>query len=234
MIELVVDEQVKWDLVNLGGQAGIGGVPSLPSNWRFTDLTAVSDYWVYNFSGTLGNYAVRVDPLNLRFNSVGLQASGKFRYQVVLPYTNIPASGAGGGGGFKSVPNNDFDFAQFCFSFVWHRKAGKILVSEAGKLNADMPFADRNFAGRWQFVMDNLGADINGQPIENKRRNKGQFIADFKQAWDPGYVELSELYFHRREPACVIEVSPCNADPGYPAQVYSSDPVDCTGARIVD
>lgn len=235
-IELVIDEQVKWELDRLGGQQGIGGVPSVLGNWRFQDLPSekVNAYWKYDFSGTLGNFTVRVDPLNLRFNSVGLQASGLYRYQVVLPYVNIPASGAGLGGGFRSVPNPDFDNAQFCWSLVWHRKAGMILVSEAGKLNGDMPFADRNFAGRWQFVMHDLGADINGQPIENKRGNKGQFIADFKQAWKPRYVELSELYFHRREPACIIQISNCNSDPGYPTQVYSSDPTDCTGARIVD
>jgi hypothetical protein len=79
-----------------------------------------------------------------------------------------------------------------------------------------------------------LGADVNGQPIENKRRNKGQFIADFKHAYRVEYNELSELYFHKREPACVIEINTCNPDPGYPAQVYSSDPNDCSGKPIVD
>ena len=76
--------------------------------------------------------------------------------------------------------------------------------------------------------------DINGQPIENKRRNKGQFIADFKQATRPQYVELSELYFHKREPACVIEINTCNPDPGYPSQNYESDPTGCDGKIIVD
>jgi hypothetical protein len=110
-----------------------------------------------------------------------------------------------------------------------------LLVAEGGgKMSPEMPFADRNFAGRWQFVMDNLGADVNGQPIENKRRNKGQFIADFQHAWKPRYTELSELYFHKREPSCVVQISPCNPDPGYPAQNYESDPVDCSGNPIVD
>lgn len=233
-IELVMDEEVKWELDRLGGQQGIGGVPSITGNWRFTEWEDSRKYWKYDFRGAIGNFSVRVDPLNLRFNSVGLQASGLFRYQVALPYVNVPASGAGGGGGFKSIPNPSFDAAQFCFTIAWHRKAGKILVSEAGKLNSEMPFADRNFAGRWQFVMDNLGADVNGQPIENKRRNKGQFIADFKQAYDPGYTELSELYFHRREPSCIIQISNCNPDPGYPAQNYESSPTDCSGNQIVD
>lgn len=232
-IELVTDLETCWDIDKLGAQQGIGGVPSVTGNWRFEDWNQAAKYWQYNFSGTIGNYAVRVDPLQLRFNFVGV-VNGLFRYQLVLPFINIPSSGAGSAAGYKDIPNPDFFFAQFAFTIVWHRMAGSILVAEAMPLNPEMPFAARNFAGRWQFVMDNLGADINGQPIENKRRNKGQFIADFKHAYRVENNELSELYFHKREPACVVEIGTCNADPGYPTQVYSSDPNDCTGARIVD
>ncbi len=230
-IELVTDEQTLWDLDRLGGQQGIGGVPSISGNWRFTQWDDVSKYWRYALSGTIGNYMVRVDPLQLRFNSVG-SVGGNFRYQVVLPFKNVASSGAGTAPGLKDIPNPDFDAAQFAWTFVWHRKSGMLLVSEAGRLSPEMPFADRNFAGRWQFVMDNLGADQNGQPIENKRRNKGQFIADFKHAWKPRYTELSELYFHRREQACVVEISTCSPDPGYPSQIYNSAPVDCAGNLI--
>ena len=219
MIELVADEQTLWDLVHLGGQQGIGGVPSIASNWRFEDFRGMNDYWRYDFSGKIGNYAVRVDPLNLRFNFVGVVA-GNFRYQVVLPFKNIPSSGAATpmNPGTKDIPNPDFDAALYTWTLVWNRKAGMILVSEAMPLNSAVTFNPRDFSGRWQFVMNNLGADVNGQPIENKRGNKGQFIADFKHAWKPMYTELSELYFHKREPACVVEITTCAADPGYPAQ----------------
>jgi hypothetical protein len=157
-----------------------------------------------------------------------------FRFQVVLPYINQPSSGAGGAAGLKDDVNPSFQAALYCWSYIWHRKALQVLVSDATPVNPEMPYSSRNFGGRWQFVMDNLGADVNGQPIENKRRNKGQFIADFKQAIRPQYTELSELIFHMREPACVVQIVPCSADPGYPAQTYTSDPVDCTGNRIVD
>ena len=49
------------------------------------------------------------------------------------------------------------------------------------------------------------------------------FIADFKMAIRPQYTEFSELIFHRAEPQCIIAVSPCTADPGYPTQTYASD-----------
>jgi len=226
LLQLVTDEQTKWELDRLGGQQGIGGTPSIAGNWRFTEWDAQSKYWSYGFSGQIGNYAMRTDPMQLRFNFVGLVA-GNYRYQVVLPYKNIPSSGAGSAPGIKSVNNPDYDLAQFAFSFIWHPKIIECLVSEALPINPEMPFAARNFAGKWQFVMDNLGADQNGCVIENKRRNKGQFIADFKQAIAPNYTEFGVLIWHKREPSCVLEINTCNTDPGYPTQTYASAPPTC-------
>lgn len=226
MLQLVTDTQVIWELDRLGGQQGIGGTPSIAGNWRFTDWDMASKYWAYGFSGQIGNYAARVDPLGLRFNFVGV-VGGNYRYQVVLPYRNVPSSGAGSQAGLKSIANPDFDNAQFTFSYIWHPEIINVLVSEAMPVNPEMPFAARNFGGKWQFAMDNLGADQNGCVIENKRRNKGQFIADFKQAVAPDHTEFGVLIWHKREPACVIEINNCAADPGYPAQSYSSANSGC-------
>jgi hypothetical protein len=231
MLQLVTDEQTKWELDRLGGQQGVGGIPSVSGNWRFESWESASKYWTYGFSGQLGNFAVRVDPMQLRFNFVGLVA-GNYRYQVVIPYKNIPSGGAGSAAGIKSVNNPDYDNAQFAFSYIWHPKIIECLVSEALPVNPEMPFAARNFGGKWQFVMDNLGADVNGCVIENKRRNKGQFIADFKQAIAPNYTEFGVLIWHKREPSCVIEIQPCNSDPGYPAQTYASRNADCVDEHV--
>lgn len=227
MIELVTDLETCWELDKLGGQTGVGGTPSIGGNWRFEQWDAANKYWKYNFSGSIGNYAVRVDPFALRFNYVGV-VNGNFRFQVVLPYLNIPSSGAGGAAGLKDIANPAYQLAQYQWSYIWHRKGLQCLVSDATPVNPEMPFSSRNFGGRWQFVMDNLGADSNGVPIENKRRNKGQFIADFKMAIRPEYTEFVDLIFHKREPSCVIEVDTCNPDPGYPTQDYSSADSPCT------
>ena len=226
MLELVTDTQTTWELDRLGGQTGFGGIPSVSGNWRFTEWEAANKYWRYGFSGQIGNYAVRVDPFGLRFNFVGL-VNGLYRYQVVLPYKNIPSSGAGSQAGLKSVNNPDFDNAQFAFSYIWHPRILELLTAESQPVNPQMPFARRNWAGKWQFVMDNLGADVNGCVIENKRRNKGQFINDFKQAIAPDHTEFGVLIFHKREPSCVIEINTCNADPGYPVQSYGSANTTC-------
>lgn len=226
MLELVTSSQTQWELDRLGGQQGIGGIPSVTGNWRFTEWDAASKYWRYGFGGQIGNFAVRVDPNNLRFNYVGVVA-GLHRYQVVLPYVNVPSSGAGSAPGLKSISNPAFDNAQFEFSYIWHTRGIQCLVAEAQPVNPEMPFASRNFAGKWQWVMDNLGADQNGCVIENKRRNKGQFINDFKQAIAPNYTEFLVLIFNKREPSCIIEIATCNTSPGYPAQSYGSCNVAC-------
>lgn len=228
LIELVVpDTETCWELDKLATSVpgALGNYPTVSANWRFEQWDAANKYWRYGFSGQLGNYAVRVDPMGLRFNFVGI-VGGKFRFQVVMPYRNVPSSGAGDAAGLKSIENEDYQKAQYCWSLIWHKKAMTALVADATPVNPEMPFSSRNFGGRWQFVMDNLGADINGCVIENKRRNKGQFIGDFKLAIRPEYTEFAELIFHKREPACVIEVDTCNTPEAYP-QDYNSEPPPC-------
>ncbi len=222
LIELVTDMETCWELDKLATSVpgALGNYPTVAGNWRFEQWDAANKYWRYGFSGQLGNYAMRVDPMGLRFNFVGI-VGGAFRFQVVLPYRNVPSSGAGDAAGLKSVENEDYQRAQYGWSLIWHRKAMTALVADATPVNPEMPFSSRNFGGKWQFVMDNLGADVNGCVIENKRRNKGQFIGDFKLAIRPEYVEFAELIFHKREPACVITVDTCSTETSYP-QDYSS------------
>lgn len=224
MLELVTDTQTCWELDRLGGTQGLGGGnnPSISGNWRFTEWDAANKYWRYGFSGQIGNYAVRVDPEGLRFNYVGVVA-GKYRYQVVLAYKNVPSSGAGSAAGMRSISNSDFDASQFAFSYVWHAKGIELLVAETPALNPQMPFLRRSLAGNWTFAMHDLGADANGVAISNKRGNKGQFLADFVQAVAPNYTEFLVLIFHKREPSCIAEINTCNSDPGYPTQNYESD-----------
>jgi hypothetical protein len=231
-IELVTDISTAWELDKLGGQTGVGGVPSVSGNWRFTQWDSANAYWRYGFSGQIGNFMVRCDPMGLRFNFVRDLGAGvganRFRYQVVLPYVNQVTSGAGGDPGLGSVENPDFDRAQFRITYIWHKKGLQALVADATPVNPEMPFSSRNFGGKWQFVMDNLGTGVNGCVVENKRRNKGQFIADFKLAIRPLYTEFIIVFFHRGEPFCVPEISNCSVDPGYPTQTYNSCNAVCS------
>ncbi len=225
-IELVTDINTCWELDKLGGSTGVGGTPSVNGNWRFEQWSAANEYWRFGYSGQLGNFMVRTDPMNLRFNYVTDLGAGaapnRYRYQVVLPFRNGITTGAGGAAGIGSDSNPDFDKAHFTLTFIWHKKAIELLTRSSSPINSEMPFAHRDFGGKWQFVMDNLGADSNGVVISNKRRNKGQFIADFRYFVRPMHYEFAEVFFHKREPMCVPEIDTCSTDPGYPAQSYSS------------
>jgi hypothetical protein len=230
-IELVTDIETCWELDRMGGATGIGGTPSVAGNWRFTEWTAADAYWRYGFSGQIGNFMVRTDPMGLRFNfyrDLGAGAApNRYRYQIVLPYVNQVTGGAGGDPGLGSVDNPDFDKSHFAISFITHKMGITALMAESEPINPEMPFSSRNWGGRWQFVMDNLGADSHGSVIENKRRNKGQFIADFKQAIRPEHPEFMVAFFHKREPVCIPEVNTCSSDPGYPTQSYTSANEPC-------
>lgn len=237
-IELVTDMDTCWELDRLGGQTGVGGSSvSTSANWRFEQWDAANKYWRYGFSGQLGNFMVRVDMNNLRFNFVqdlgASAAPNRYRYQIVLPYKNIATSGAGGAPGLQRVFNDDFQNAQFGISYIWHKKGMEALVADAKPINPMMPYSSRNFGGRWQFVMDNLGADVDGKPIANFLRNKGMFVADFKLAIRPLMTEFVEGIFHKREPSCVYNVDTCNASPGYPTQSYNSANDGCATVPLV-
>ncbi len=230
-LELVTSIEQCWELEKLGGGTGWGtgnNVPQLAANWRFTDFSAADKYWKYGFSGQLGNFLVRVDPFELRFNFVMDRGAGnapnRYRYQVVLPYVNEPTGvlSAGTDPGLGSVDNPDYELAQYAFTFITHKLGIRALMFDSKPINPEMPFSSRNWAGRWQWVQNNLGAGADGCVIENKRGNKGQFIADFKQGIRPEHPEFIVCFLNKREPLCVPEINTCNPNPGYPVQDYSS------------
>src|SRR6185369_698391 len=223
MLEFVTDMDEVWNMVE--------GNPELTDHWRFTDFADAEKYHKYGWVGKLGNYGLRADWTSLRFNVYSQNADGTTTLQIVYPYTNVSATE-----GIKEVVNNDYDNAYIQVDFIWHRKAMTSMVQDTTSINPEMPFAMRDFAGKWQFVMDNLtcGTDVNGNPIavNNERRNKGKFIADWRFATQAEYPELAEAFFHLREPACVVDVPTCSSG-SYPAQSYSSANATCPSSSTV-
>lgn len=231
LIELVSGMETVWELDRLGGQTGVGGSqPSTAANWRFEQWEAANKYWRYGFSGQIGNYATRIDPFELRFQLIG--ASGNptypYKFQLVLPYVNIASSGAGGAAGLQSVPNSDWDQANYSFSFRWHKQGLQALVMEQTTINPEMPYGSRNFGGKWQAVLPNvcINADGSVSALDNRRKNLVQFLGDFKLAVRPIQPKYIELYFHKRDVACVYEVDTCN-NFGYSTQSYNSANTPC-------
>lgn len=237
-IELVSDMDTIHILEHLGGQqAACSGScisPNTASNWRFTSWGDANKYWRYGFSGQIGDYLARMDPMGLRFNFVtdlGAGANGgngnRYRYELLLPYTNETTTGAGGAAGIGSVPNVDFQNAQYRISFQWHKAGMELWTSDNGQINPEMPFGIHSgFGGRWQWQMHDLGADSNGVVISNAWQNKGRFAAWFKYYIRPKHTEFLRVYLHRSESFCIPELTTCNPDPGYPTQQRDSC-IDC-------
>jgi len=223
--------ETAWELDHLGGQMGIGGTPSIAGNWRFQNWGDMAKYWRYGFSGSIGNYAVRVDPFEMRFNFVGASgvAGYPYKFQLILPYINIVSSGAGGAAGLKSDPNPAFELAPYRMSFIWHKQAMEALVQETSAINPQMPFGSRNFGGKWKVVIPHVCVNSQGviTPIDNRLENQIQFLAEFQLAIRPGRTEWSEAIFHKGEPQCVIAIPNCTPDPGYPVQSYNSANTPC-------
>ncbi|MCC7375398.1 MAG: hypothetical protein IT581_12155 [Verrucomicrobiales bacterium] len=187
--------------------------PYLKELWRFGDFgPANKEYWKYGFTGWVGDYMVKTFRFPVRFNKISAT-----RYQVVFPYKNVAADE-----GIKSIPNPDYQRAQYQWSFINNRRAIRVLPFNPEAVNQTMPFLVRDFGGKWRFVMNDLGADASGRAIDNSRGNKGKFIADFRLAAKPEHPEWMELIFHLVDRPCITEIGVCNAYPGYPAQVYES------------
>jgi len=229
LFPLITDLDTLWYLDHLGGSQGFGNGPTIQGNWRFQMWDAASEFWRYGLSGQIGNYAAQVDSGQLRFNLI-TTTSGvvgyPYKFQLILPKRNVASSGAGQQPGLKEEYNPDYQLAQYRMSFIHHQKSIELLTQENVAVNGQMPFLKRNFGGGWRFVMDNLtnGCDVNGNPIavDNTRRNKGKFQADFRYWVRPARTEWEEAIFHLGNPQCVTVVGPCTTNPGYPAQDYNS------------
>ena len=231
-VELVTDMDTLHILDHLGGAQAVTGnaSPNQNSNWRFTQWGDANKYWRYGFTGQIGDYLARADLMGLRFNFVrdlGAAANAgsgnRFRYQLILPYTNETTSGAGGAAGLGSIPNPDFQRAQYRISFQWHKSAMELWTSDAGQINPEMPFGmHKGFGGQWQWQMHDLGQDAQGVVINNAWQNKGRFAAWFKYYIRPLHTEFARVYFHKSEQFCIPQLTTCNTSPGYPAQVYES------------
>ncbi len=233
MLELVTGMDTVWGLVE--------GDPVLADHWRFNQFSDAQKYYKYGWTGQVGNYGLRADAYSLRFDVISHNVgTGVVVLGVVYPYTNIAATE-----GIKEDVNADYDNTRVQADFVWHRRAMTSLVRDAKAINPEMPFAARDFAGKWQFVMDNLTCgtmDVTDAtsgvlrtvpiPVANERRNKGKFITDFGGAIKAEYPELAEVFISLREPACIVDISPCADDPGYPVQNYSSANAACSTSSV--
>ncbi len=207
-LEFVTDPETLWEMVE--------GNSELSDKWRFSEFENAAEFYEYGWDGHVGNYAVRTDTSVLRFKCINSTT-----LQLVFPYTNVAATE-----GIKESLNEDYENAEFQLSAIWHPMAMTSLVQDTTVINPEMPFAMRDFAGKWQFAMNNLTCqqeDGSLGPVDNARMNKGKFLADWRFATKAEYPEFSEWFLHLRQPACVVDAPICTAAVcEYATQDYNS------------
>ncbi len=221
MFELVTDFETAWNLRE--------GNSSLTNSFQFTDFAQGGQLYKYGITDAIGNFGIRIDAAPMRF----LETGGVLHR--VFPYKNQAASGGYGGAGIQGVVNQDYIDAPYQIDFIHHRMAMKSMTRSTEVINSMMPFAQRDFGGKWQFVMDNLGADANGCVIENKRRNKGMFIADYSMATKPERPEWEVAILSKRQRSCAAVTSVCTefTPATYTAQDYSSSNEACENTVVI-
>lgn len=197
--------------------------PTLTSMWQFSDFAQGGKLFKYGMTSAVGNFGIRVDLFPMRFQ---LLADG-VTLQRVYPYTNVAATL-----GIKGQANAAWLNAAYQIDFIWNRRAMKTLARDSESLNSMMPFAKRDFAGKWSFAMDNLGADENGCVITNYKRNKGKFWTEFVNATKAQRPEWVVAFLTLREIACITVHTPCAPTNAYPEQDYNSANAVCPNPDI--
>jgi len=224
-LEVMTDMETIWDLIQ--------GDSNTADKWQFQNFSSGSvEYNKYGWAGRVGNFNLKADLHPIRFQ---LLANGTTLNQV-FPYANEAASV-----GIRGAVNQAYIDAPYQVTFIWHRRGMKQLVLDAAQVHPMMPFVPRSFGGKWQFVMDNLtcgtAVDANGLiipiAVDNSRRNKGKFIADFRFSTKRQFPEYVEAFLHLREGACVIPVPLCSTPPDYVTQDYSSECEPCEDFDVV-
>lgn len=219
--ELITDDDTCWELDKIAANQRVSDL------WRFQMWDAAHEYYKYGMGGQIGNYMTHVDPFCLRFNK-NTYYSGTTKLQLVLPYRNDAAVTAGLG----DTVNDDYLNAQYQISYIWHRFSWELLYQKLESINPMMPFLNRDLSGQWQFAINDLGQDCEGNTIANFRKNKGFFWADWRLAGRPRYTEFLVAILHMREPQNIYVIAPCAADPGYPTQFYQSNCDTCDNPLV--
>lgn len=193
----------------------------LTENFRFDDFVkGAGQFYRYGASGAVGNFMIAIDKFPMRF-----VRNADETFTRIFPYENASATL-----GIKRQVAQAYKNATYQIDFIWHESAMRYLVMDPRPISKDMPFMVRDFGGKWNFGMDNLV--FNGCAVDNKRRNKGQFYADFENSIKFERPELVRAILSRRNVNCVIDVEPCTEQVGYPTQDTNSANDPCPTAQL--
>lgn len=200
--------------------------PTLQNFLRLATVEEFGRLYKYGITGSIGNFMIHLDPEPLRYEKINATT-----YQLLFPYSNNPATA-----GIGADVYEPWVIARYQWSLIWHRSVMRSLVRRSEPINSQMPFASRDFGGRWKFVMDNMTCrdSSTGElvPVDNVERTKGKFIANFSAGTKPEHTEWAVSIFHLRTISCVTNVTPCSDAPPYYTPTYSSINAPCPTSPI--
>lgn len=213
MIKLITDP--------LTAQSLREGNPSLQQYFRFTDFAKGGELFKRGISSAVGNFAIAFDGYPIRYQRI---SNGTL--QRVFPWRNVAATI-----GIKAEVNPAYTNAAYQLSQIWHPEAMRVLFTQLEAVNPEMPFLVRNLAGKWRFAGPESDVLMFTDPatgetctIDNKRRNQGQWWADFDGGIRFERPELVRQILHLRNPkgGCVVDDPICASVPASVVQDYSS------------
>lgn len=191
--------------------------PDLQQYFRFSDFAKGGELYKFGIQNAVGQYGISFDYYPIRYQKL---SNGTL--QRVFPYDNTPATI-----GIKPQVNLSYLRARYQVHFLWHPEAMRALFSTLESVSADMPFLNRNLAGKWYFSADPVLVTTDpttGQTctIDNKRRNQGLWWADFSGGIRYERPELVRAILALREPGCVVDQPPCSDESASVTQDYSA------------
>lgn len=221
MLKLITDEVTAFQLTN--------GNPALTQNFRYEDFAVGGNLFKYGLSTAVGNYGIAYDFFPMRFYHT---ANGNL--VRVFPYTNTDATI-----GIQRQVSTAYIEAPYQIDYVWHPEAMVRLTPKMVTINPEMPFLNRDLAGKWTFTGPDSDyftvTDPNTAAVcnyDNRRRNQGFFWADFQNGIKAEYPQWTRAMLSLRDPGCVTDMPRCSTVPGYVIQNNNAGTTPCLDALM--
>lgn len=222
MYKLITDDITTYQLV--------GGNPLITANYRDNQLSKIgTDLYKYGISDRVGNFGISLDFFPMRFEHIG---GGVLRR--VFPYVNEAATI-----GIKQQVSDAYLNAPYQVSYIWHPEAMKRLTPKFVTVNPEMPYLNRDLAGKWTFTgpqsdFFQVTDPATGQvcQYDNRRRNLGFFWADFQNGLKVEYPQWTRAILHLRDPGCVQDTGRCTPIAPYTTQDNSAANALCLEEEV--
>lgn len=175
--------------------------PALSSMYDAADFEKGGKLFAYGVMGGAGNFLFRPQPYPARFvrTSPGI-------LKRVWPFQNVAATV-----GLKPDLDSQYVNAPYQISVIPHEEARVIYNNSIPSIHPELKFGSRDLWGKWKWIDDAYlvaydpatGASC---AMDNPRKNKGYFLADFEAGIEDVRPELECVILHLRESPAVADL----------------------------